>query len=97
MDFRVRGQPGLQTEFQDSQGYTEKPCLENKKNKNQKQTNKETEQVYEMVQRVKSPSLTAEFYLQNPKEERRELTPANCPLTSTHVQYLVPPPHKANE
>jgi hypothetical protein len=41
-DFSVRGQPGLQSEFQDSQGYTEKPCLENKnKNKNQnKQTNK---------------------------------------------------------
>ena len=33
----VRGQPGLQSEFQDSQGYTEKPCLEktkkDKKNK----------------------------------------------------------------
>jgi hypothetical protein len=26
-DFRVRGQPGLQSEFQDIQGYTEKPCL----------------------------------------------------------------------
>jgi hypothetical protein len=24
----VQGQPGLQREFQDSQGYTEKPCLE---------------------------------------------------------------------
>jgi hypothetical protein len=35
---RVRGQTGLQSEFQDSQGYTEKPCLE-KQNKN-KQTNK---------------------------------------------------------
>ena len=23
----VRGQPGLQNKFQDSQGYTEKPCL----------------------------------------------------------------------
>jgi hypothetical protein len=34
-DFCVRGQPGLQSEFQDSQGYTEKPCLEKK----QKQTN----------------------------------------------------------
>jgi hypothetical protein len=30
-DFWVRGQPGLQSEFQDSQGYTEKPCLEKKK------------------------------------------------------------------
>jgi hypothetical protein len=28
----VRGQPGLQSEFQDSQSYTEKPCLE-KQNK----------------------------------------------------------------
>jgi hypothetical protein len=27
-DFWVRGQPGLQSEFQDNQGYTEKPCLE---------------------------------------------------------------------
>ena len=29
----VQGQPGLQSEFQDSQGYTEKPHLEKKKNK----------------------------------------------------------------
>jgi hypothetical protein len=36
-DFCVRGQPGLQSEFQDSQGYTEKPCLK-------KQTNKQTNQ-----------------------------------------------------
>jgi hypothetical protein len=28
VDF-CRGQPGLQSEFQDSQGYREKPCLEN--------------------------------------------------------------------
>jgi hypothetical protein len=27
-DFWVRGQPGLQSKFQDSQGYTEKSCLE---------------------------------------------------------------------
>jgi hypothetical protein len=32
-DFWVRGQPGLQSEFQDSQGYTEKPCLEKQKKK----------------------------------------------------------------
>jgi hypothetical protein len=31
-DFWVWGPPGLQSEFQDSQGYTEKPCLE-KQNK----------------------------------------------------------------
>jgi hypothetical protein len=41
-DFWVPGQPGLQSEFQDSQSYTEKPCLEkpkennNNKNKNNK-------------------------------------------------------------
>jgi hypothetical protein len=32
-DFWVQGQPGLQSEFQDSQGYTEKPCLEKQTNK----------------------------------------------------------------
>jgi hypothetical protein len=30
-DFWVRGQPGLQNEFQDSQVYTEKPCLKKEK------------------------------------------------------------------
>jgi hypothetical protein len=33
VDFPVRGQPGLQSEFQDSQGYTEKPCLRKQKQK----------------------------------------------------------------
>jgi hypothetical protein len=32
-DFWVQGQPGLQSEFQDSQGYTENPCLEKKEQK----------------------------------------------------------------
>jgi hypothetical protein len=36
MDFWVLGQPGLQSEFEGSQGYTEKCCLE----KQNKQTNK---------------------------------------------------------
>jgi hypothetical protein len=31
---------GLQSEFQDSQGYTEKPCLETQKTKNKKAKNK---------------------------------------------------------
>jgi hypothetical protein len=30
-DFWARGQPGLQSEFQDSQHYTEKSCLKTKK------------------------------------------------------------------
>jgi hypothetical protein len=32
-DFWVQGQPGLQSEFEDSQGYTEKPSLWKKKMK----------------------------------------------------------------
>jgi hypothetical protein len=39
-DFWVWGQPGLQSEFQDSQGYKEKPCLEKQK---QKQNKKKSE------------------------------------------------------
>jgi hypothetical protein len=31
VDFWVQGQPGLQSGFQDSQGYREKPCLEKNK------------------------------------------------------------------
>jgi hypothetical protein len=42
-DFWVRDQPGLQREFQDSQGFTEKPCLEKPK-----QTNKQTKHIYLM-------------------------------------------------
>jgi hypothetical protein len=41
-NFWVRRQAGLQSEFQDSQGYTEKPCL--KKTKTNKQTKKQTKQ-----------------------------------------------------
>jgi hypothetical protein len=37
VDFLVQGQPGLQSKFQDSQGYTEKPCLKKPKTS---QTNK---------------------------------------------------------
>jgi hypothetical protein len=37
-DFLVRGQPGLPCEFQDSQRYTEKPCLKKQRNKQKIQT-----------------------------------------------------------
>jgi hypothetical protein len=40
VDFWVRDQPGLQSEFQDSQGYTEKPCLEKPKKKERKKERK---------------------------------------------------------
>jgi hypothetical protein len=33
VDFWVQDQPGLQSKFQDSQGYTEKPCLKKTKTK----------------------------------------------------------------
>jgi hypothetical protein len=36
VDFWVRGQPGLQSKFQNSQGYTEKLCLEKPKKKKKK-------------------------------------------------------------
>jgi hypothetical protein len=38
-NFSVQGQPSIQSEFQDSQGYTEKPCLEKTK-QNKTKTNK---------------------------------------------------------
>jgi hypothetical protein len=37
-DFWVPGQPGLQSEFQDSQGYTKKPCLKKKNKTKQNRT-----------------------------------------------------------
>jgi hypothetical protein len=47
VDFRVRGQPGLQRELQDSQGYTEKPCLSKQTNKqSNKQTKNKTKRKY---------------------------------------------------
>jgi hypothetical protein len=39
-----------QSEFQDSQGYTEKPCLEKTKQTNKKQTNKQNKQLTLPVQ-----------------------------------------------
>jgi hypothetical protein len=48
MDFQIRGQSALQREFYDSQGYTEKLCLEKpetKPTKTNKQTNKQTKLV----------------------------------------------------
>ena len=51
-DFWVWGQSGPQSKFQNSQGDTEKPCLENKtkqnKNKN-KQTNKQKWCLHEII------------------------------------------------
>jgi hypothetical protein len=43
-DFCVGDQPVLQPEFQDSQGYTEKPCLKNKQTNKQNNNNKKQKQ-----------------------------------------------------
>jgi hypothetical protein len=39
-----RGQPGLQSELQDSQGYIEKPCFKKKKKSIKKVSNKNQDQ-----------------------------------------------------
>jgi hypothetical protein len=70
-DFWVQGQPGLQSEFQDSQDYTEKPCLKKPTN----QTNKQNPLVKETsgwrVHRAqfKAPGLVA-------RQSRRQETEA---------------------
>ena len=46
--FCVRGQTGLQSEFQDSQDYTEKPCLK----RTSKQTNKTLDTLNLIKQKV---------------------------------------------
>jgi hypothetical protein len=43
-----RREPGLQSELQDSQGYTEKPCLEKTKNKKQQQQQQKSQVVGRM-------------------------------------------------
>jgi hypothetical protein len=58
-NFWVRGQPGLQSEFQDSQGYTEKPSLE----KNQKTKNKQTKKPSKLLLRAWLNNLESRFTL----------------------------------
>jgi hypothetical protein len=48
----VQGLPGLESKFQDSQGYTEKPCPEKKQNKTKQKKNQETKQNKTKNQRV---------------------------------------------
>ena len=61
-DFWVRGQPGLWSEFQDSQGNTEKPCLEKPK---PKQTKTKTNQYY--------PSIKPDTDKKKNEKKRRKL------------------------
>jgi hypothetical protein len=51
-NFRVRDQPGLQSEFQDSQGYTEKPCLEKTKQQQQQKKNQNKNKKIKMLKEV---------------------------------------------
>jgi hypothetical protein len=50
----VQGQPGLQSEFQDSQGYTEKNLSQKTKNKTNKQ---KQQQQQRMIQEIVWPTL----------------------------------------
>jgi hypothetical protein len=45
-DFLVQGQPGLQSDFQDSQGYTEKLFQKNKQTNKKKQKSNKQEKIY---------------------------------------------------
>jgi hypothetical protein len=58
-DFLVRSHPGLQSEFQDSQEYTEKPCL--------KQTNKQTNKT-----KTKTKTKTKNKPLTNQEAEHKQ-------------------------
>jgi hypothetical protein len=51
-DFWIRGQPGLQSEFQDSQGYTEKPCLEKQKQKQKQNKTKQKSVVTKILKKL---------------------------------------------
>jgi hypothetical protein len=51
-DFWVQGQPGLLSEFQDSQGYTEKPCLEKPKKKKKERKAKAKQIIVDANQRL---------------------------------------------
>jgi hypothetical protein len=75
--FLIQGQPGLQSELQDSQGYTEKPCLKKPKIKI-KNTNTNTIEIWDNEKvgvhgRVLSPKFKVPSYLE---EELREIRPS---------------------
>jgi hypothetical protein len=68
-DFWVRGQPGLQREYQDSQDYTEKPCLK----KNPKQTNKQNKTMLDKQQGLSSGPCTLPAKRTKEGRDRRSL------------------------
>ena len=48
-DFWVPGQPGLSSEFQDSQGYTKKPYLKTKNKQQQQQKQKQKKETKRVI------------------------------------------------
>ena len=52
-DFWVQGQPGLQSEFQDSQGYTEKLCLKKQKQNHKTKKQNKTKQKKQKTKKTK--------------------------------------------
>jgi hypothetical protein len=62
-EYWVWGQPGLQSEFQDSQGYTEKPCL---KKQNKTKTKKQK-------RRLPSDSKQKKIFFQSTNLKEREI------------------------
>ena len=74
-DCWVRGQPGLQSEFQDSQGYTEKPCLQKPKTKT-KQVNIHKQIWMEIADQTKAFwENHGKIYIKNVGKARQYLTP----------------------
>jgi hypothetical protein len=55
VDFWVWGQPGLQSEFQDSQDYTEKSCLEKRKEKKRKEKKRKEKALGLIPQHIRNP------------------------------------------
>jgi hypothetical protein len=84
VDFWVWGQPGLQSEFQDRQDYTEKPCLEKQKQTNKKKKKEEKKTAFwsdswdktELAQVLQSPQSRLEGRLYTQKNRG-----TSCPLS----------------
>ena len=83
-DFWLRGQPGLQSELQDSQGYIENPCLR-KKNQNtkKKHPNKQTKR---KNKQTKPPKTTIK-QLSQPRSEN--FVCQKCLLSKIWISYFV--------
>jgi hypothetical protein len=100
VDLRVRGQPVLQSEFQDSQSYTEKPCLKTNKQtnktrqtkQNQKPKTKTTQKKrISYILRNNSIISTCDSSLGICPDLLHHVLPFPWPLVLNNIVYLVPP------